>query len=46
VCGLTVQPAASDRWVDGTPNLSGEAWASALGAASVDMKSANLRRAA
>ena len=46
VCGLTVQPAASDRWVDGTPNLSGEDWASALGAASIDMKSANLRRAA
>lgn len=46
VCGLTVQQAGSDRWVDGQPSLSGEAWASALGAASLDMKSANLRRAA
>ena len=46
VCGLTVQQAGSDRWVDGTPSISGEAWASAFGAASLDMKTANLRRAA
>jgi len=46
VCGLPACCADSDRWMQGSNNLQGEAWASALGAASLDIKYMEVRRAA
>ena len=46
VCGVCVAGAGSGRWGDGEPNLAGEAWASAMGAASLHVRTSSSRRAA